>query len=40
MSYHNHTPLAPGELTVENLTGAPVYGPEDEKVGTVGDLLL
>ncbi len=40
MSYHEHTPLAPGELTVENLTGAPVYGPEDEKVGTVGDLLL
>ncbi len=40
MSYHEHTPLTPGELTVENLIGAPVYGPEDEKVGTVGDLLL
>ncbi len=40
MSYHDHTALAPGELTVGNLTGAPVYGPDDEKVGVVGDLLL
>lgn len=40
MTHHEHVPLAADELTVEMLTGAPVYGPEDEKVGTIGDLLL
>lgn len=37
---HEHVILTGAELTVENLTGAPVYGPEHEKVGSIGDLLL
>lgn len=40
MTHHEHIPVLANELTVENLTGVSVYGPEDEKVGTVGDLLL
>ena len=37
---HEHVILTGAELTVENLTGVSVYGPEHEKVGVVGDLLL
>ncbi|MDB6454690.1 PRC-barrel domain-containing protein [Falsirhodobacter sp. 20TX0035] len=37
---HEHVILTGAELTIENLTGVSVYGPEHEKVGVVGDLLL
>jgi len=37
---HEHVILTGAELTVENLAGASVYGPDHEKVGVIGDLLL
>lgn len=38
MDHSAHTPLAPGELTEANLVDAVIYGPEDEKVGSVSHL--
>lgn len=35
MDHTNHTRLAAEELTEAVLTGAPVYGPEDQTVGTI-----
>jgi hypothetical protein len=35
MDHSKHTPLAESEKTEENLMDAVVYGPSDEKVGTV-----
>ena len=38
MDHSAHTPLAAGELTEANLVDAVIYGPGDEKVGTVSHL--
>ena len=35
MDHTNHTRLLDSELTQNVLDGAPVYGPNDDKVGTV-----
>lgn len=35
MDHTAHKPLAVGELTEANLMDAVIYGPDDEKVGTV-----
>lgn len=35
MDHSQHTPIPPHELTADILTDAPVYGADDEKVGTV-----
>lgn len=35
MDHTNHTRLGAEELTEAVLTGAPVYGPEDQTVGTI-----
>lgn len=40
MHHDHHVTLSPSEMTAEVLVGAPVYGPDSEKVGVVGDLLL
>lgn len=40
MNHDHHIALSPTEMTAENLVGVPVYGPDSEKVGVVGDLLL
>lgn len=38
MDHSLHEPLAASELTEANLVDAVIYGPEDEKVGTVSHL--
>ncbi len=38
MDHSLHTPLAPTELTPEVLDGATIYGPDDEKIGTVSHI--
>jgi hypothetical protein len=38
MDHSAHTRLTPGELTEANLMDAVIYGPGDEKVGTVSHL--
>ena len=38
MDHSKHTRLAPTELTADVLEGATIYGPGDEKVGTVSHL--
>ncbi|MDH2329092.1 PRC-barrel domain-containing protein [Cereibacter sp. SYSU M97828] len=40
MDHKEHIPLSAVELTEENLLGAPVYGPGDETVGSIGDLSI
>lgn len=35
-----YAPVEPDDLTAAELTGARVYGPDDEDVGEVGELLL
>ena len=35
MDHSRHTPLAAGELADANLVEAVIYGPGDEKVGTI-----
>jgi len=35
MDHTTHTPLLADELTPEFLLNAPIYGPDDEKIGTV-----
>jgi hypothetical protein len=38
MDHSTHQPLAATELTGANLLGAVIYGPDDEKVGSVSHL--
>ncbi|WP_424753272.1 PRC-barrel domain containing protein [Methylobacterium sp.] len=38
MDHSTHQPLTPAELTEPNLMDAAIYGPDDEKVGTVAHL--
>ena len=38
MDHSAHKPLAAGELTEANLVDAVIYGPDDEKVGTVSHM--
>ncbi len=38
MDHSAHQPLAPSELTAANLVDAVIYGPDDEKVGSVSHL--
>ena len=38
MDHSNHTPLSAAELTESNLVGAPIYGLDDRKVGSVSHL--
>lgn len=38
MDHSAHQPLTAGELTEANLVDAVIYGPQDEKVGTVSHL--
>lgn len=38
MDHANHVRLAPSELTPDILEGATVYGPDDEKIGSVDHL--
>lgn len=38
MDHSKHTRLAPPELTADVLEGATIYGPGDEKVGSVSHL--
>jgi hypothetical protein len=38
MDLSAYTPLATNELTEDTLVNAPVYGPEDEKIGTISHL--
>ena len=35
MDHSGHTTLKPTELTEDLLKGAPIYGPDDEKIGTI-----
>ena len=35
MDHSGHTPLTREELTEDVLTGAPIYGTGDEKIGTI-----
>ena len=35
MNHANHTPLTRQEMTPDVLSGAPIYGANDEKVGTI-----
>lgn len=34
----SHPRLTPAELTASNLEGAPIYGPDDEKIGSISHL--
>ena len=38
MDHSTHTPLGEAELTEANLVGAPIYGADDEKVGSISHL--
>ena len=38
MDHSNHTRLSAAEQTESNLVGAPVYGADDSKVGTISHL--
>jgi hypothetical protein len=38
MDHSTHTPLSAPELNEANLIGAPIYGVDDEKVGTISHL--
>ena len=35
MDHSKHITLTPSELTEPILKGAPIYGPDDEKIGTI-----
>lgn len=35
MDHSKHSTLNPAELTESILKGAPIYGPDDEKIGTI-----
>ncbi len=38
MDHSMHSPLTAADLTEANLVGAPIYGPDGDKVGTISDL--
>ncbi len=38
MDHSNHVRLAPAELVPATLEGATIYGPDDEKIGSVNHL--
>lgn len=38
MDHANHIRLSPTELTAETLEGATIYGPGDEKIGSVSHI--
>jgi PRC-barrel domain len=38
MDHSTHAPLTGAELTEANVVGAPIYGEDDEKVGTISHL--
>lgn len=38
MDHTNHTSLAAAELNEANLMGAVIYGPQDERIGTVAHI--
>lgn len=38
MDHSTHTPLAPQDITADILTGAPIYGADDNKIGTISHL--
>lgn len=38
MDHANHVRLLPSELTSDILESAPIYGPDDEKIGSVSHL--
>ena len=38
MDHSLHTPLSAAELTESNLVDAPIYGADDEKIGTISHL--
>jgi hypothetical protein len=38
MDHSNHVRIAPAELTADILDGATIYGPGDEKIGSVSHL--
>jgi hypothetical protein len=40
MDHSTHTPLSAAEQTESNLVGAPIYGMDDEKVGTISHLHM
>lgn len=40
MDHSTHTPLSAAEMTESNLVGAPIYGADDEKVGTISHLHM
>lgn len=40
MDHAHHTHLLATELTADTLHGASVYGPDDQRIGAIGDLVL
>jgi len=38
MDHSSHTPLRAEEINAENITDAPIYGPEDNNIGTVAHM--
>jgi len=38
MDHTHHVRLLPSELVPSNLESAPIYGPDDEKIGTVSHM--
>jgi hypothetical protein len=38
MDHSTHTPLSANELNEANLVGAPIYGADDQKIGTISHL--
>src|SRR5690606_9433117 len=38
MDHTHHTRLTPADLSHDRVVGAPIYGPGDEKVGTISSL--
>lgn len=38
MDHRNHLALASSEITQANLTGAPIYGRDDDKIGTIAEV--
>ena len=38
MDHSNHTRLSAAEETESNLVGAPIYGADDSKIGTISNL--
>ena len=40
MDHSNHIRLTEAEMTQANLEGANIYGPDDEKVGSISELIV